>query len=104
MNLIVPRLWREDTGVLSFEWVIIITLLVIGIVGGFSSVRDALNIELGGVAGAAAALDKSYTVDVSSKHHLGSAFSYRDPKSEVRFVRQDGAAPQPPVEKNVHAK
>jgi len=44
------RLWSDDRGVLSFEWVVVITLLVIGIVGGLAAVRDATIDELGDVA------------------------------------------------------
>ena len=40
------RMWREDEGVLTFEWILLTTLLVIGVVGGISGVRDAINVEL----------------------------------------------------------
>ena len=43
------RLWREDDGVLSFEWVLLLSLLAIGIVGGLTAARDALNDELGDI-------------------------------------------------------
>jgi len=97
MKFVYQSFWREDEGVLSFEWVLIITLLVIGTVGALSGVRDAINIELGGVAGAAAALDKSYSVGVSGKHQLGTAFSYTDTKANIQFARQDGTTRQPAV-------
>ncbi|MBN2577852.1 MAG: hypothetical protein JXB10_02590 [Pirellulales bacterium] len=56
------RMWREDEGVLTFEWIVLITLLVVGVVGGMAAVRDAINIELEGVAGAIIAVDQSYKV------------------------------------------
>jgi Flp pilus assembly pilin Flp len=56
------RMWREDEGVLTFEWILLITLLVIGVVGGISVVRDAINVELLDVADAILTLDQSYTV------------------------------------------
>ncbi|NQT36479.1 MAG: hypothetical protein HQ581_03265 [Planctomycetes bacterium] len=37
---------RRRRGVLTFEWILLISLLVIGIIGGLSAVRDALNCEL----------------------------------------------------------
>lgn len=37
---------RRRRGVLTFEWILLITLLVIGIIGGLSAVRDALVLEL----------------------------------------------------------
>jgi Flp pilus assembly pilin Flp len=57
------KLWTEDDGVLSFEWVLIVTLLAIGIVGGLAAARDAIVDELGDAAEAMLALDDSYTID-----------------------------------------
>jgi hypothetical protein len=56
------RVWTEDEGVLTFEWILLITVLVIGIVGGLSAVRDALITELGDVSEAMISLDQSYTI------------------------------------------
>ena len=55
--------WREDEGVLSFEWVLLVTLLTIGIVSGVAGARDAIIDELGDVAQAMLALDQSYCID-----------------------------------------
>ena len=56
------RMWKEDQGVLTFEWILLLTVLVIGIVGGLSAVRDAVISELGDVAEAITSLDQSYTI------------------------------------------
>jgi Flp pilus assembly pilin Flp len=58
-------LWKmvgEDDGVLSFEWVLLVTLVTIGIVGGLAAVRDAIIDELGDFSQAAMAIDESYTI------------------------------------------
>ena len=57
------RFWNEEDGVLSFEWTLLVTLLVLGIVGGLAAARDAVTDELGDVAQAMLALDGSYTID-----------------------------------------
>jgi Flp pilus assembly pilin Flp len=57
------QLWREDDGVLSFEWTLLLTLLTFGIVGGLAAARDAIIDELGDVAQAMLALDHSMTID-----------------------------------------
>jgi len=57
------RLCKEDDGVLTFEWVLLVTLLVIGIVSGVAGARDAIIDELGDVAQAMLALDQSYSID-----------------------------------------
>ena len=46
------RLWREDEGVLTFEWIMLLTLLVIGVIGGVAGIRDAIIHECQGVVGA----------------------------------------------------
>ncbi len=56
------RVWCEDEGVLTFEWILLITVLVIGVVGGLSAVRDAVITELGDVSEAMISLDQSYTI------------------------------------------
>ncbi len=63
MKSVANRMWKEDEGVLSFEWVLLVTLLTIGIVSGIAGARDAVIDELGDVAQAMLALDQSYTVD-----------------------------------------
>ena len=63
MKLVLSRMWKEEDGVLSFEWVLLVTLLTIGIVSGLSAARDAIIDELGDVAQAMLALDQSYTID-----------------------------------------
>jgi Flp pilus assembly pilin Flp len=56
------RLWTDDRGVLSFEWVLLMTLVAIGVVGGLTAARDAVISELGDIAGAAVAIDQSYSL------------------------------------------
>lgn len=59
----IKPLWTEDDGVLSFEWTLLLTLLVIGIVSGLAGARDAIIDELGDVAQGMLALDHSMTID-----------------------------------------
>lgn len=63
MKRIASLLWQEDDGVLSFEWTLLVTLLLFGIVGGLAAARDAVIDELGDAAQAMQALDGSYTID-----------------------------------------
>jgi Flp pilus assembly pilin Flp len=59
----IKRVWREDDGVLSFEWVLLITLLTLGLVSGLTAARDGFIDELGDVAEAMVCLNQSFTVD-----------------------------------------
>ncbi len=57
------RVWNETDGVLSFEWTILLTLLVIGVIAGLAGARNAIIDELGDAAQAMLALDHSYELD-----------------------------------------
>ncbi|MGI8982477.1 MAG: hypothetical protein ACR2FY_24865 [Pirellulaceae bacterium] len=62
MKSSLKNLWTEEDGVLSFEWTLLLTLLVIGIVSGVAAVRDGIIDELGDVAQMMLAVDQSYTI------------------------------------------
>jgi hypothetical protein len=57
------HLWSQDDGVLSFEWVVLVSLLTLGIVAGLTAARDAIIDELGDAAQAMLCLDNSYSID-----------------------------------------
>jgi Flp pilus assembly pilin Flp len=62
MSATLKQLWIEDDGVLAFEWVLLLTLLTIGIVGGVAGGRNAIIDELGDTAQVMLAVDQSYTI------------------------------------------
>jgi Flp pilus assembly pilin Flp len=62
MKKVLFRMWEEEDGVLSFEWVMLTTLLTLGIVGGIAGARDAIIDEFGDMAQAMLSVDQSYTV------------------------------------------
>ena len=63
MKKMFARMMKKEDGVLSFEWILLVTLLTIGIVAGLSAARDAIIDEFGDVAQAMLSLDQSYTID-----------------------------------------
>jgi Flp pilus assembly pilin Flp len=77
---VLSRMWKEEDGVLSFEWVLLVTLLTIGIVGGLAAARDAIIDELGDVSEAMLALDQSYRIEfpLSVLVHVGPPSSASD--------------------------
>jgi len=62
VRVVLKNAWQSDEGVLTFEWILLITVLVIGVVGGLSAVRDAVITELGDVVEAVISLDQSYLI------------------------------------------
>ena len=79
-RLLNSRLWTEVDGVLAFEWVLLLTLLTIGIVGGVAGARNAIIDELGDTAQVMLAIDQSYTITfpLSSQIHTTATSSASD--------------------------
>ena len=48
---------RKRLGVLTFEWILLISLLVIGVIGGLSAVRNSILCELGDLSECIRAID-----------------------------------------------
>jgi Flp pilus assembly pilin Flp len=107
----VSQLWTEQDGVLSFEWTLLVTLLVIGVVSGISAARDAIIDELGDVAQAMLALDDSYELDsplriqvdvdcdgISETVGASAGFAFVDAQVFVDCERTVAAAQDQPAE------
>ncbi|MDA7950309.1 MAG: hypothetical protein MPJ24_02390 [Pirellulaceae bacterium] len=87
-------------GLLTFEWILLLTLLTLGVIAGVSAVRDALVSEMGDVAEAAVSFDQSYTL---AEHEVRDssgaviftipASSFTDTKPTITIER-DGPAGQ----------
>ena len=79
MNETLKAIWQEDDGVLSFEWVLLVTLLTIGIVAGLAGARDAVVDELADIAEAALSFDQSYTIaEFTTALITAGGFSFTD--------------------------
>lgn len=64
------RLWREESGaIVSAEVILIASILVIGVIVGLKSVRDAVVSEWADVGQALANIDQSYWFSATAGHH-----------------------------------
>jgi len=61
-QLLLSRMWRDDRGFMTFEWVLLLTLLTIGIVAGLTAARDSIIDELADVSEAVVNFDQSYSI------------------------------------------
>jgi Flp pilus assembly pilin Flp len=70
------QLWNDELGaVVSAELVLVLTLLVLGMIVGLTTLRDQIVQELGDVALAIAAVNQSYSVSGITGHHSSTAGS-----------------------------
>jgi Flp pilus assembly pilin Flp len=70
------KLWNDEVGaVVSAELVLVLTILVIGMITGLASLRDAVVTELADVGGAIASVNQSYTYGGITAHSSTTAGS-----------------------------
>ena len=49
-----------DTGALTFEWIVLTTIIVIGIIAGIKTIQDAITCETAGVAESIFSINQEY--------------------------------------------
>jgi len=68
------RLWNEEAGaIVSAEIMLVASILVIGVIVGLKSVRDAVVTELADVAQALSNVNQSYSYSGTMGHHAYTA-------------------------------
>jgi Flp pilus assembly pilin Flp len=103
MKTMIARCWKEEEGVLSFEWTLLVTLLTIGVVAGLAGARDAIIDELGDIAQGLVAVDQSYTVSdplFVASHELtaeasGTDSAFQDAAAYTDCTRLGASLQQP---------
>ncbi|WP_254512714.1 Flp family type IVb pilin [Anatilimnocola floriformis] len=76
MKNLVRKLWKDEGGfVVSVELILIVTILVIGLVSGWTMLRDAVLAELADTANAIGATDQSFEVSGVTYGAAGSGAS-----------------------------
>jgi Flp pilus assembly pilin Flp len=69
MDLTLRKLWQDQSGfIVSIELVLIATILVIGLITGLNTLRNAVTSELSDVAGAVQDMNQSYTYNGVAGH------------------------------------
>ena len=89
------KLWSDEVGaIVSAEIVLVATILVIGMIVGLKSVRDAVVTELADVAQAIAQLDQTYSFSGVNGHAAGTAGSvFNDAQDFCDSLANDDAIP-----------
>lgn len=80
---LLKKLWKDEGGfVISVELILIVTILVIGLVSGWTMLRDAVLAELADTANSIGAIDESFFVS-------GANYDAGDGASSAAFGWQD---------------
>lgn len=94
LSSIAARLWHDQCGSLrGADYVLGVTILVIGGVVGLVTVRDAVVQNFGDIAVALESLNQSYTVNYTVASGTVVNFGYSDPPLAASLADVEGAAP-----------
>ena len=73
MRNLFAKLWEDDDGVVTLEYLVLATILGLGVIVGVTAVTAALNVELSELAGAISGLNQDYTsAGFTSRMNAGS--------------------------------
>lgn len=61
MRKMMQRLWQDDAGIVALEYLLVATIVGLGLVVGLSNLEIALDTELTELANAITALDQGYS-------------------------------------------
>lgn len=62
MRNLFSKLWNDDAGIVALEYLLVATIIGLGLVVGLSTLSAAINVELTELASAILALDQSYSI------------------------------------------
>jgi Flp pilus assembly pilin Flp len=72
------KLWNDDAGIVALEYLLVATIVGLGLVVGLSAVSEAINVELTELANAILAIDQSYSyAGLSAATQAGSSLGGR---------------------------
>jgi len=78
MKRMLLKLWNDDSGIVALEYLLLATIVGLGLVVGLSALSEALNQEMVELSNAILALDQSYTFSAQvSASSAGHKFGHR---------------------------
>lgn len=94
---VLHRLWADEAGfVVSTELILVATILVIGMIVGLATVRDAVVQELADVAAAIGSVNQSYIYNEVSGHSSATAGSQFQDNTDFCDTGDDDSATSAP--------
>ena len=92
---LLKQLWADEAGaIISAELILVVTILVLGMVVGLTTLRDQVIQELGDVALAIASINQSFSFSGATGHHSSTAGSiFVDLLDDCDGADSDGCEP-----------
>ncbi|MDW8243462.1 MAG: hypothetical protein RMJ88_09645, partial [Thermogemmata sp.] len=90
------KLWKDEAGVISVEYLFLVTIVGLGLVIGFSTLEGAINVEYTELSTAILALSQGYQVATQSGCKASKQGSIAtDTPGGARFGNTSVSAPAP---------
>jgi Flp pilus assembly pilin Flp len=91
---LVRKFWSDRNGfIISTELVLVATILVIGMITGVTTIRDAVVQEMGDVAAGIGKLNQSYAYGFVTAHHAvtagGKFYDFADDCEDCRLFQRN---------------
>jgi len=97
MRKLFSKLWKDDDGVVTLEYLVLATILGLGVIVGVTAVTNALNTELSELAGAISGLNQDYTSagfsSLADGHYIaGHEGSFADEDMPTKYTLTDAGS------------
>jgi Flp pilus assembly pilin Flp len=98
MKSMMLRLWRDDTGIVALEYLLVATVLGLGLVVGLAALNEALTAELAELSNAILALDQSYSfVGFKARSQHGGLIASRNGTAALDRFSRNNVVTVPPA-------
>ena len=94
MRKMFSKLWKDDAGIVALEYLLVATIVGLGLVVGLGALSAGLNEELTALANAIMTLNQSYSISAQSTcvgGYTGSTF-YGDSVHNVSYLNTSTSA------------
>jgi Flp pilus assembly pilin Flp len=87
MRNLFSKLWNDDKGIVALEYLLVATIVGLGLVVGLAALEGALNVELSELANAILAINQSNSIeDQSNCKAFKNGWAVTDTPTEVNFT------------------
>lgn len=87
--MMLRNLLIDEEGVLTFEWILLLTILVIGAIAGLAAVRDALDVELCDISEGIMSINQEYVMHGIMTHVVWTGIYDDGQDDNPIFVEQN---------------
>jgi Flp pilus assembly pilin Flp len=103
MKNVLRKLWQDDAGIVALEYLLVATIVGLGLVVGLAALHEALTAELTELSNAILALDQSYEFSgLTSVAGGGAVIGHRRGSGAIDSYQPNRVMRQAPTAENIN--